>query len=419
MQKNVIVLITSFFLFHISVAQNIDNKIDQILIQFNQLQKIENTNERNYKLYNASKNFITLLTHDNFKYPKVDTLLLKEAVSGDKKFAVYYLLPSILTPNNKVDIFIVKNDIDEKKAFHFQEELNFKTNSKKTIDYSNLKFKFFTKRIGTIDYYELQLTKKNNPIILYRYSDIYLKFLFEDMAITSDLELKKSINKTIQERLNNLLKDKSTFKNQFQGLNRTSTLISPDEKVKLITWNLEKPDATHSFFGYIITKQDDESIKLHHLIDRTDKIRSRERNVLSPKKWYGAIYFDIIQTKYKKTTYYTLLGFKGNDELTKIKLIDAFIILSNGSIRFGSNMFHKNPGYSNRAIYEYSYTTNMMLHYDRDLKMIVMDNLAPSSPMYRNIFQYYGPDFSYNGYKFEKGKWMLQLDLDLRNPKQN
>jgi hypothetical protein len=51
--------------------------------------------------------------------------------------------------------------------------------------------------------------------------------------------------------------------------------------------------------------------------------------------------------------------------------------------------------------------------------MIVMDNLVPSDPNYKGVFRFYGPDFSYNGYKFEKGKWVLYNNIDLRNPKSN
>ena len=46
----------------------------------------------------------------------------------------------------------------------------------------------------------------------------------------------------------------------------------------------------------------------------------------------------------------------------------------------------------------------MMLRYDDKLKMIVFDHLSPSKPSYEGKYQYYGPDFSYDGLIFEKGK---------------
>jgi len=60
-----------------------------------------------------------------------------------------------------------------------------------------------------------------------------------------------------------------------------------------------------------------------------------------------------------------------------------------------------------------------MLRYDAKMKMIVMDNLSPSDSFFKNDFRYYGPDFSHNGFKFEKGKWVYHSDIDLRNPAMN
>jgi hypothetical protein len=31
------------------------------------------------------------------------------------------------------------------------------------------------------------------------------------------------------------------------------------------------------------------------------------------------------------------------------------------------------------------------------------------------MYQLYGPDLSYDGLKFEKGLWILQRDIDVRN----
>jgi hypothetical protein len=58
----------------------------------------------------------------------------------------------------------------------------------------------------------------------------------------------------------------------------------------------------------------------------------------------------------------------------------------------------------------------MMLRYDLNAKMIVMDNLSPSEYFFQNDLRYYGPDSSHNGLKFEKGKWIYYKEMDLRNP---
>jgi len=49
--------------------------------------------------------------------------------------------------------------------------------------------------------------------------------------------------------------------------------------------------------------------------------------------------------------------------------------------------------------------------------MIVFDHLSPSKPSLVGVYEFYGPDFSYDGYKFEKGMLELYPDIDIRNIK--
>ena len=410
-------LIVVFHFLSFPVLSQIDS-IHIVLDEYDKVQELSDLNERNYKLFNLSSEWMGLINSKFFTYPINETHSLKEIKSADGKFTVYYFIHPDRDNLPKVELFITSSDSIFKKPYHFSETLPIKRNVKKDQDVSKFKMNIFINRIQNIDLYELQLTENNNPIILYKYSDIYLKLLFENMALNNDLNEKLKLNDAITNRLRSLLSVKEDFNNRFESINRMSTLISEDDKLKICTWNIEKEDATHNFYGLIVLNHTKSDLEIFPLIDVTEKLRSPERSSLTPQKWYGAIYYDIIETSYKKNTYYTLLGFKGNDEFTKIKVLDALTILSNGNIRFGTNIFNKNPGYTNRIIYEYSSNANMMLRYDKNLKMIVMDNLAPSSNLYRNVYRFYGPDFSYNGYKFEKGKWMLYLDLDLRNPKE-
>jgi hypothetical protein len=59
----------------------------------------------------------------------------------------------------------------------------------------------------------------------------------------------------------------------------------------------------------------------------------------------------------------------------------------------------------------------MKLAFDEKKKMIVFDRLSAPPNAEKNQYEFYGPDFRYDGYRFKKGYWLLQKDLDLRNPK--
>ena len=41
-----------------------------------------------------------------------------------------------------------------------------------------------------------------------------------------------------------------------------------------------------------------------------------------------------------------------------------------------------------------------------------------AEPRYEGIYEYYGPDFSIDGYKFRQGKLRYVSDIDLHSPRQ-
>src|SRR5690606_35454288 len=68
-----------------------------------------------------------------------------------------------------------------------------------------------------------------------------------------------------------------------------------------------------------------------------------------------------------------------------------------------------------RLIFEYSAKVSMMLRYDTNQGMIVMDNLAPVNSLFAGDPRHYGPDFTHNALKFEKGRWVFHSDVIVTN----
>jgi hypothetical protein len=244
--------------------------------------------------------------------------------------------------------------------------------------------------------------------------DLVTKCLFEELQVLTDDEEKEALNETLKFRLNNLWSNKELFDDSFSQLKRMKTLISEDNKVKICTYNIQKDGFKQLFYGAVILN--DGAVNVIPLNDTSEKIRSPERSTLSNKKWYGAIYLDLIQNVSGNKTYYTLIGYKGHDEFVKTRVIDVLLV-QNGRLRFGMPIFKADRVTRNRVVFKYSAKATMMLQYDAREKMIVFDNLAPREPMFRGVYQYYGPDFSYNAFKFTKGNWELRKEVDLRNPK--
>ena len=63
----------------------------------------------------------------------------------------------------------------------------------------------------------------------------------------------------------------------------------------------------------------------------------------------------------------------------------------------------------------YNEKATMSLRYDEEKKMIIFDHLSPSQPSLEGKFEFYGPDFTYDGLKFEKGIWVHYPNIDITN----
>jgi hypothetical protein len=211
----------------------------------------------------------------------------------------------------------------------------------------------------------------------------------------------------------------------FDSLKEVSILSPKDKKFMLITWNLPKDDGTHNFFGYLLVNNSKrikkglfkhETISQYEyfvLFDQSLFIKNPETYVGTTGKWFGMLYYDMIETGDN----YTLLGFDPNDNLTKKKFVDVLWFRADGTPFFGKDIFKfpkKNP---RRLMFEYSADVSMSLKYNDKRDQIIYSHLAPreEGPMMEGLPQYYGPDGSYDALQLKKDKWVVVEDVDARN----
>lgn len=206
-----------------------------------------------------------------------------------------------------------------------------------------------------------------------------------------------------------------------------SVLMSPDKRFRIFSWNVPQNDGTQEYFGYIqedyeqvikrglFKKQRKEMMQLYPLIDKSAEIKNPENAITDNKKWFGMLYYKIIPKKTKTKTYYTLLAWDGNDNLSCKKIIDVLTFDNNGTPRFGADIFNMQKKYPKRVIFEYSAKCSMSLRYSSKKDSIVFDHLAPNTPQLEGQFQYYCNDGSYDGFGFKKGKWNYGLYINAIN----
>jgi hypothetical protein len=206
------------------------------------------------------------------------------------------------------------------------------------------------------------------------------------------------------------------FEYPFGKLKKMANLISKDKKVRILNWNLPMGDGSQQYFGFMMyDHKKSKTIKIIPLVDNSDKIENPENAILTANNWFGVLYYQLVDIKLKGATQYILMGWDGNNDFTAKKLIEVLSFDNLGNARFGAPVWLTKEGRKKRVIFEYSKKSQMSLRYEEATDEIIFDRLVPSSPLYKGQYQYYGPDGGYDGFYFEKGKWVYKESIDARN----
>lgn len=236
-------------------------------------------------------------------------------------------------------------------------------------------------------------------------------------------------NKKFIEVFERVLQYHNSFEFPFDSLKGVARLASSDNKFRIINWNVPHDDGTHEYFGFVqVFIKKTKSYKVFRLNDQSAEIKNPDNTVGTPDKWYGMLYYKLIETRHKKKTYYTLLGWDGNDKISRKKVVDVISFAADGSPRFGDAIFAYDKKYPKRVIFEYANDAVMTLTYSEARKeiedekpitgmMIVFSHLVPTHPALQGQYQFYVNEGSLNGFRFVKGKWEYVADIDARNPK--
>lgn len=283
------------------------------------------------------------------------------------------------------------------------------------IRFSILFFLFFTSLTLYGQAGENILLPKH-PATLKQYEDT-LKVIGPRILQSETDSARSANNQVFTQLLKEALQLPNSFAYPFDNVKNVSVKKSDDAVVKLYTWTQPALGGTdYSFFGFV--QLHDKKKKLTTLIELEDKheeVQKPETQKLDAKNWFGALYYQILTDKYKKKTTYTLVGWHGNNKQSTKKVIDVLTI-NNNRISFGAPIFRVGNSTQSRMIYEFNAQAVMSLKYEDKMKMIVMDHLSPSSPSLSKQPESYGPDFTYDAFRFNKGKWIFEQNIDVNNP---
>ncbi len=263
----------------------------------------------------------------------------------------------------------------------------------------------------------IAISQESGKLLSIKEAEDSLNSLMKQIYSDNSISTKETANNNLIDLFRMTLIKEEAFDYPFDSLKHIGKVKSENKRVRIFSWNFPQSGGYQKYFGFILLKKSKGNIQLYELTDNRKSITNPIRDILGARNWMGALYYTIADISYKGKTQYILLGLDFNNLFSSKKIIDVLTFGKNMEPIFGSNVFQVENNTLCRVIFEYSARVNMMLRYIPESKTIVFDHLSPSRPDFEDNYQFYGPDFTYDGFRFEKGRWIYVRDLDLRNSK--
>lgn len=241
-----------------------------------------------------------------------------------------------------------------------------------------------------------------------------LNSLFVEVVQAKSDAKKETINNEIVETLKKFLHTQGSFEHAIDTVKYLSCLKSSDNALRIYTWNICYVDGSFKYFGFVQQKAGNKQnvYDLHDRRNRNDIAPNKVLEYYTTSEWYGCIYYECITKTWNSKTYYTLIGWDGADKLINRKIVEVLSFTKRGIPVFEKKMFKADRVISSRLIFEYADRATMLLRYNEKHKIIVIDHLSPAEDRFKDMYQYYGPDMSYDALEFKGGRWLLESNID-------
>lgn len=236
--------------------------------------------------------------------------------------------------------------------------------------------------------------------------------LFQDLYSDTVEDVKPILNE-LDVLVPDILSMPGALDYPWDRLSRIGVRTSEDGRIRIFTWHVEDAPDNYRYFGYIQVEQKRGKIGVYELKDNFKPQRGLYNADQSVDNWIGKLCYGIVTKEVKRKTYYTLLGLDFNNALSNIKSVEVLSIQRNKP-RFEKKKFSNGTQLVDRVVLEYSNQVSISVRYDSSMDLITFDHLVPISPIYKNNFEFYGPDGSFDGLRFEDGTWILSEDIDAR-----
>lgn len=224
----------------------------------------------------------------------------------------------------------------------------------------------------------------------------------------SDVFHRMEANGNFVKLLSRTLKQEQGFQFNLDTIKNVSCIYDPENTFRIITWMYLGYEGGYRHFGCIQFRENNRIIPF---TDRTEFLSLPEDTVLTPQKWFGATYYQLVPSGKKK---YLLIGFNKTEPFMNQKVLEVLDLTNPQHPVFGSPIFTTDSAqkvFKYRKVYAYSVMASMILRYEEEEKKILLDHLVPVEERFKGMYFNYIPDGSLDAFRMKKGKWIFSENV--------
>ncbi len=238
-----------------------------------------------------------------------------------------------------------------------------------------------------------------------------LKFLRESVMKSDKDNERNKLNSSFTKLLFESIQEEQSI--LIDSIPKIAQIWSPEEDLKLTCWNTVYSGDNYSY-DCIISYRVKRTWYHYLLNDASEKIPEPLKQTGTMRRWYGALYYEIIPFGKSKEKTYLLLAWDGNDQYSNMKVVDVLWFDEMNTPRFGKQVFQTPFNGQTRIIFEYSKDAVMSLKYYEKEDWIVFDHLSPLQDNMEGMYEFYVPDLSFDALQYRKNAWYFIQNVDVR-----
>jgi hypothetical protein len=232
------------------------------------------------------------------------------------------------------------------------------------------------------------------------------------------------LNLELQQFLGEILSREGSINYAFSNIRPISLVQSPDGSFRVFTWYVPLSQGRFEYSGYFQSRTSPTGSEVYFLTDQAEQTEDPMFATMDHENWYGAYYTELIHRREKRKDFYVLLGWRGDNPLTRKRIIEPVKIMGKGRPSFGEPVFRFENNRHKRIIFEYSAQVSMSMRYEEHIlpyqrrpePVIIFDRMVPRQGYFKGNYQFYVPETNiFDGFRFEDGKWIFVPDIDAKN----